>query len=116
MSRANPEIGGLAYSGFRLIKYALERGPMQNLAPADLVKRYGASQATASLRSAVATAFGGYPVQALALTRLATEYVLLCWYMEKRPEEGPAWLDFDAAPPTSAATWRRWCSRQSRLL
>jgi len=87
-----PWIGGLAYSGFRLIKYALERGPMQNLAPADLVKRYGASQRRPRCGVPSRRRSAAIPSRHSRFTRLATEYVLLCWYMEKRPEEGPAWL------------------------
>jgi hypothetical protein len=102
IASANPEIASLCEIGLRLLAsgVVLMAGPPMQ--PNEMVMGMAASQTSNSLRSAVNLAFGGYPIQSLAVTRLAAEYWLLFTYMQIRPDEAPGWLDFSAEPPKKA--------------
>jgi hypothetical protein len=98
----NPDVARLCESGLRLLAsgIALMEGP--EMKPHEMVTAMAMAQVSNSIRSAVNLAFGGYPVQSLALTRLAAEYWLLVAYMQIRPDEAPGWQDFSAKPPMTA--------------
>jgi hypothetical protein len=47
-------------------------------------------------------AFAGYVAQALALCRIASEYIGVAWYAEDAPPDVEAWLAFDQPAPRRA--------------
>lgn len=98
----NAEIAALCNIGIRLLARGVTLMADHELTPAEMVMGMAAAQISNSLRSAVTLAFGGYPVQSLAVTRLAAEYWLLFVYMRLRPAEAAGWQDFSRGSPKTA--------------
>lgn len=92
------ELTRLAEEGLTLVARAID---LHAPAPPALLVGIQARVLTYNtLRASWALLFLGYEVQALALARLITEYLVLCWYVDAQPDAAGVWLQTDAPPPS----------------
>lgn len=68
----------------------------------ELVQAIALVQARNTLAVAWEAAFAGYAAQAMALCRVASEYLGVAWYAEDAPSDIAAWLTFDRGAPRRA--------------
>lgn len=87
------EIAELTEVGFALLGEGMDALEKKPLDPWELVIGFAVTQLHNTLRTSRELAFAGYGVQALALARLADEFLVLLWWMPNHRDQAPAWLD-----------------------
>lgn len=105
----------LARRALELLDDALPDAPVEAIGRVDLVALQALVQARNTLRAAWLLLFQGFEVQALALARLITEYVVLAWYVRSGLGDPQLWLQTDTRPPSTGEQLRALEQHDARL-